>query len=76
MEEFLRLYPVEWILFDWFVYGNLQSNGLPVQPAWFVKGPFREIIGRDMPDDAAKIAPDESLKYKREVLARQFYRIR
>jgi hypothetical protein len=76
VEEFLRLYPVEWIVFDWFVYGNLQSNNLPVQPAWFVKGPFREIIGRDMPDEAAKIAPEESLKYKREVLARQFYRIR
>ena len=76
VEEFLRLYPVEWVVFDWFVYGNLKSNNLPVQPAWFVKGPFREIIGRDMPDDAAKISPEESLKYKREVLARQFYRIR
>jgi len=74
--EFLRLYPVEWIVFDWFVYGNLASNNLPVQPAWFVKGPFKEIIGRDMPDDAAKITPEESLHYKREVLARQFYRIR
>jgi hypothetical protein len=76
VEEFLRLYPVEWIVFDWFVYGNLESNNLPVQPAWFVKGPFREIIGRDMPDEAAKITPEESLRYKREVLARQFYRIR
>jgi len=76
VEEFLHLYPVEWIVFDWFVYGNLESNNLPVQPAWFVKGPFREIIGRDMPDEAAKITPEESLKYKREVLARQFYRIR
>lgn len=76
VEEFLRLYPVEWIAFDWFVYGNLQSNNLPVQPAWFVKGPFKEIIGRDMLADAAKITPEESLKYKREVLARQFYRIR
>jgi hypothetical protein len=76
VEEFLRLYPVDWIVFDWFVYGNLQSNNLPVQPAWFVKAPFREIIGRDMPDEAAKITPEESIKYKREVLARQFYRIR
>jgi len=76
VEEFLRLYPVEWIVFDWFVYGNLESNNLPVQPAWFVKGPFREIIGRDMPDEAAKITSEESLRYKREVLARQFYRIR
>jgi hypothetical protein len=74
--EFLRLYPVEWIVFDWFVYGSLESNGLPVQPAWFVKGPFKEIIGREMPDDAAQITPAESLHYKREVLARQFHRIR
>lgn len=76
VEEFLRLYPVEWIVFDWFVYGSLQSNGLPVQPAWFVKAPFKQIIGRDMPEVAARITPEESLKYKREVLARQFYRIR
>jgi hypothetical protein len=64
VEEFLRLYPTEWIVFDWFVYGNLQSNDLPVQPAWFVKDPFREIIGRDMPDEGAKIASEESLEYK------------
>jgi hypothetical protein len=76
VEEFLKLYPVEWINFDWFVYGGLESNGLPVQPAWFARGPFKEIIGRDMPDDAAKITPEESLKYKREVMARQFHRIR
>jgi hypothetical protein len=76
VEEFLRLYPVEWIMFDWLGYGNIEIHGLPLQPAWFVKGPFKEIIGRDMPDDAAKISPQESLKYKREILARQFYRIR
>jgi hypothetical protein len=76
VSEFLRLYPVEWIVFDWFVYGNLHPNEFPVQPAWFVKAPFREIIGSDMPDDAAKITPEESLRYKREVLARQFHRIR
>jgi len=75
VEEFLRTYPVDWILFDWFVYGNLESNNLPVQPAWFVKGPFKEIIGRDMPRDATGITPEENIKYKREVLARQFYRI-
>ena len=74
--EFLRQYPVEWIMFDWFSYGNIEAHGLPVQPAWFVKGPFKEIIGRDMPDEAAKITLKESLEYKREILARQFYRIR
>jgi hypothetical protein len=76
VEECLRLYPVEWVVFDWFVYGSLESNGLPVQPAWFVKAPFKEIIGREMPEKASDITPEESLKYKREVLARQFYRIR
>ena len=76
VKEFLHLYPVEWILFDWFVYGNLYTNDFAVQPAWFVKGPFKEIIGRDMPDDATKITPEESLRYKREVLTRQFHRIR
>jgi len=76
VDEFLRRYPVEWIMFDWFSYGNIEAHGLPVQPAWFVKGPFKEIIGRDMPDDAAQITLEESLKYKRKILARQFYRIR
>ena len=74
--EFLRLYPVEWINFDCFNYGKYNSNDFPVQPSPFVKRPFREIIGRDMPDKAAEITPEESLKYKREIMARQFYRIR
>jgi hypothetical protein len=75
VREFLRLYPVEWIVFDWFVYGSLHPNDFAVQPAWFVKAPFKEIIGRDMPEDAAQITPEESLEYKRAVLARQFHRI-
>ena len=76
LDEFLRLYPVEWINFDGFGYGGLHTNDFPVQPAWFVKKPFAEIIGRAMPDDPAKITPEESLKYKREIMARFFYRIR
>ena len=76
VDEFLRSFPVDWIMFDWFGYGNIEINGLAVQPAWFVKDPFKEIIGRDMPDEAANITPEENLKYKREILARQFYRIR
>jgi hypothetical protein len=76
VKEFLRLYPVEWIVFDWFVYGSLHPNDFAVQPAWFVKGPFKEIIGRDMPEEAAGITSEESLLYKRTVLAKQFYRIR
>jgi len=73
--EFLRLYPVEWINFDVFTYGVYRASQFKIQPASFVKEPFREIIGRAMPDDAAKIAPEESLKYMREVLARQFHRV-
>jgi hypothetical protein len=74
--EFLRLYPVEWINFDCFNYGKYNSNDFPVQPSPFVKEPFKEIIGRDMPEKASEITPEEGLKYKREIMARQFYRIR
>lgn len=75
IHEFLTMFPVEYLLFDWFVYGNLDPY-FPVQPAWFVKKPFKEIIGREMPETAAEITAAESLAYKREVLARQFNRIR
>jgi hypothetical protein len=74
--EFLRLYPVQWINFDCFNYGKFNCNDFPVQPSPFVKGPFKEIIGRDMPENASEITPEESLKYKREIMARMFYRIR
>ena len=76
IEESLRLYPVEWILFDMWFYGIVHCNDFALQPAWFVKKPFKEIIGRDMPAEASEITPEESMKYKREVMARQFYRIR
>jgi len=74
--EFLRLYPVEWINFDCFNYGRYNSNLFQVQPSLYVKGPFKEIIGREMPEKAEDITPEENLKYKREIMARQFYRIR
>ncbi len=76
VEEFLSQYPVDWVLFDWFVYGHLKPDEFQVQPAWFVEQPFREIIGRPMPKTAGEITPDENLAYKREVLGRQFRRIR
>ena len=76
VEEFLRDYPVDVMLFDWFVYGTTVDRIYPVQPAPFVRGPFREIIGREMPEEAEGITEKESLEYQREVLARQFYRIR
>jgi hypothetical protein len=76
VEEFLRQFPVDGLLFDMFEYGSPHSNEFPVQPAWFVEKPFNEIIGHKMPSNAVEITPTESLAYKREILARQFYRIR
>jgi len=72
--EFLSAYPVEMLLLDWFVYGSLTPD-YPIEPAWFVKPAFMEIIGRPMPGDPSQITPAESLLYRREVLARQFRQI-
>jgi hypothetical protein len=74
--EFLRQCPVDWLLFDWFVYGSLKPDAFRVQPAWYAEQPFQDIIGRPLPGDAAQITPGENLRYKREILARQFRRIR
>jgi len=76
IDEFLRQYPVDWLLFDWFVYGDLHTNEYPPQPAWYMREPFEELFGRPLPATAEEIAPAESLRYKREMLARQFRRIR
>lgn len=76
LREFLKEFPVQWLLFDWFVYASLKPDEALVQPAWFVEKPFREICGRAMPKTAAEIKPEEHLKYKREVLGRQFRAIR
>ncbi|MFH1571754.1 MAG: hypothetical protein ABIL09_27440, partial [Gemmatimonadota bacterium] len=38
--------------------------------------PFAEIIGRPLPERADQITPEESLAYKREVLARLYWRLR
>ena len=75
IQEFLHRFPVDWLLFDWFVYGSLKPDFL-VQPAWFVERPLQEIIGKPVPENPGDITPEESLIYKREVLARQFRRIR
>ncbi|MEK6569730.1 MAG: hypothetical protein AABZ61_00050 [Bacteroidota bacterium] len=75
MEEFLSEFPVDALLMDWFCYGELDTS-YAVQPAWFVEKPFERIIGRRMPEKAESITPEESFKYKREVLAHQFYRLR
>jgi hypothetical protein len=74
IEEFLSSYPADWLLLDWVSYGSTLHN-YPVRPAWFVKKPFQDIIGRPMPDDGSQITKEEGLQYKREILARQFTRI-
>ena len=74
IEEFVRLYPVDGIIFDWFFYGSEKAD-FQLQPAPFVQDAFKQIIGRPMPKQVAQISPEEGLEYRREVLARQFHRI-
>lgn len=76
VREFLGMFPVDWLLFDWFVYGGLRPNETQVAPAAYAKAPFRRIIGREMPERADEITPDERMTYKRAVLAEQFRRLR
>lgn len=76
VREFLSLYPVDWLLFDWFGYGGLMPDKDPVVAAEYAKEPFKRIIGRDMPATSEEITLPEQLLYKRTVLAEQFYRLR
>jgi len=76
IREFLGMYPVDYLLFDWFVYGDLRPDSYTIKPAWYMKQPFLEIIGRTLPESAADITAEENLRYKREIMARQFHRIR
>ena len=75
VEEFLEQFPVDVLFFDWFRYGD-HKDPHPIKPAWFVEEPFQRIIGRPMPAAAEEITPEESLRYRREVMAHQFYRLR
>ena len=75
LEELVRMYPIDGITFDQLFYGDSQTP-VHLEPATFVRGPFKEIIGREMPERAEEVTPEETLQYWREVLARQFYRIR
>lgn len=76
VREFLGLFPVDWLLFDWFVYGDLKPDAYRIEPRDFMQKPFREVIGRDLPATAEQITADENLRYKRAMLAQQFYRLR
>lgn len=77
VREFLGLYPVDWLLFDWFFYRTwCGEDAYKIRPAEFVKKPFKDIIGRTMPSIASEITPQEHLKYTRAVLARAFRALR
>ena len=76
VREFLAMFPVDWLLFDWFGYGGLKPDEDPVVPADYAREPFRRIIGRELPESAGEITAAEQLTYKRAVLAEQFYRLR
>jgi hypothetical protein len=76
IREFLSMYPVEWILFDWFVYGNLEKEGSPIGSNPCSSEAYREIIGKELPEDPSTISRDDEIVYKREVLGRQFHEIR
>ena len=52
--ELLSAYPVDWLLFDWFLYRSFNTNDALVKPAWYVERPFSEIIGRTMPNDESQ----------------------
>ncbi len=76
VREFLGMYPVDWLLFDWFGYGGIEPDRDPVVPAEYAREPFQRIIGRPMPERSEDIPPDEQIRYKRTVLADQFRRLR
>lgn len=76
IKEFLEMYPVDWLLLDWFGYGGLTPDVDPVMPAEYARAPFKRIIGREMPATAGEITPAEQLAYKRAVLTEQFHRLR
>jgi hypothetical protein len=76
VEELLAVEPVDWLLFDGFVYGSFWPDLFRVPPASYMEGPFKEIVGRPLPTTIEEIRPEENHLYKREILARQFRRIR
>ena len=74
--EFLSICKPDWIGFDAFTYGSFWPDRFRIRPAPFVRPLFEELFGKAMPEEEADITPEESRLYIREVLARQFYRIR
>lgn len=73
--EFLSQFKPDWVLFDWFCYGSLMNDlSLPSTPQ--VRADFGAIIGKAFPEDPGQVSSADAIKYKREVLARWFARIR
>ena len=76
IREFLSAYPVEWILFDWFAYGNLEKEGSPIGKSPYSSEAYGEIMGKPLPEDPSEISREDGIAYKREVLAGQFHEIK
>jgi hypothetical protein len=75
IREFLSMYPVDWILFDWFVYGSLDKEGAPIGSSPYSSERYSEIMDKALPEDPSAISREDDIAYKREVLRRQFQEI-
>lgn len=75
IRELLKMYPMDWLLLDWFVYGSLDSEGAPIRASPFATDAYERIVGDSLPQDPSKIGREEEILYKRHVLAEQFDRI-
>jgi hypothetical protein len=76
IREVLSMYPVDWLLLDWFVYGSLESEGAPIGATPFAVEAYERITGEPLPEDPSRIGREEEILYKRSVLGEQFEGIR
>ena len=72
--ELLSRFPADWLLLDWFCYGNL-LNDLPISVTSLVRETYLELIGDPPSDPSGTLDEQEALRYRRAVLARLFGRI-
>jgi hypothetical protein len=72
--ELLSRFPADWLLLDWFCYGNL-VNDLPISMTSLVHDTYRKLIGGPPSDPSGTLNEHEALRYRRAVLANLFGRI-